>query len=368
MTLPKAYQAYLGEGENESPVYLKDSILKTVKPWDRWKDFVPKPADETLIQRVLVLPDQHCASLIQMSLWRQVKVKLDEHKTVDGGFRYEEAIPPDTLMYFPWDLTTQAKKVGTNDQVRKPEQDPVSMFEGLLAKRPILQLGGQESLGRGFVEQWTEKKLSSSSDTEEDSVEAKKESEQTDSDEINSDSEALTSNTEADATNTAGETENQLVKFDPGELGKRVYQALTALRQPYKEALDRGQIQKDVFEKHLKEQKGQAVELYSYLSTWGLMRLKAEESALDKWKPGDQPIVQQRAEKNQEGKREVVESYFQCLASTAEENALSGKKALDVLLAKSTEEYLGLTGLGLAIAQEFSFWATAVYYDITGEG
>lgn len=43
-----------------------------------------------------------------MSLWRQVKIKLDEHKTVDGGFRYEEAIPPDTLMYFPWGVTSQA--------------------------------------------------------------------------------------------------------------------------------------------------------------------------------------------------------------------------------------------------------------------
>jgi hypothetical protein len=28
---------------------------------------------------------------------------------------------------------------------------------------------------------------------------------------------------------------------------------------------------------------------------------------------------------------------------------------------------LGLTGLGLVLAQEFSFWATAVYHDIKGE-
>jgi hypothetical protein len=31
------------------------------------------------------------------------------------------------------------------------------------------------------------------------------------------------------------------------------------------------------------------------------------------------------------------------------------------------EGYLGLTGIGLAIAQEFSFWANAVYHDISGE-
>jgi hypothetical protein len=31
------------------------------------------------------------------------------------------------------------------------------------------------------------------------------------------------------------------------------------------------------------------------------------------------------------------------------------------------EEYLGLTGLGLALAQEFSFWTTAIYHDVKGE-
>ncbi|MFN5861157.1 MAG: type III-B CRISPR module RAMP protein Cmr4, partial [Pseudanabaena sp.] len=79
----------------------------------------------------------------QMSLWRQVKIKLDEHKTVNGGFRYEEAIPPDTLMYFPWGVTSQA-----NGSSAKALTD----FQSLLAKDSILQIGGQESLGRGFVQ------------------------------------------------------------------------------------------------------------------------------------------------------------------------------------------------------------------------
>lgn len=80
-----------------------------------------------------------------MSLWRQVKVKLDEHKSVEGGFRYEEAIPPDTLMYFPWGTTSQA-----NGTAKQSHAD----FEHLLHSNSILQIGGQESLGRGFVQQW----------------------------------------------------------------------------------------------------------------------------------------------------------------------------------------------------------------------
>jgi CRISPR-associated protein Cmr4 len=80
-----------------------------------------------------------------MSLWRQVKIKLDEHKSVNGGFRYEEAIPPDTLMYLPWGITSQA-----NGKSQQSYQD----FKTLLADKEILQIGGQESLGRGFVQQW----------------------------------------------------------------------------------------------------------------------------------------------------------------------------------------------------------------------
>jgi hypothetical protein len=119
-----------------------------------------------------------------------------------------------------------------------------------------------------------------------------------------------------------------------------VYEALTALRaQPNQDNA------------RLKEQKNQAVELYTYLATWGMMRLKAEEKAL-----------------SQEGKKQVVKKFFQCLEklSEMEGSALVGDNGLDTLKNLSTEEYLGLTGLGLAIAQEFSFWATAVYHDIKG--
>ena len=74
-----------------------------------------------------------------------MKIKLDEHKSVDGVFRYEESIPPDTLMYFPWGITSQAN--GTRQQSQ-------ANFKQLLADNDILQIGGQESLGRGFVQQW----------------------------------------------------------------------------------------------------------------------------------------------------------------------------------------------------------------------
>jgi CRISPR-associated protein Cmr4 len=128
----------------KGPIYLKDAIIKNenLEDWSEWEDFVPSTEDN-LIDKVLVLPDQHCATVIQMGLWRQVKIKLDESKSVhSGSFRYEEAIPPDTLMYFTWGFTSQST------------QQETSEFENILNINQVLQIGGQESLGRGFVKVW----------------------------------------------------------------------------------------------------------------------------------------------------------------------------------------------------------------------
>ena len=130
---------------NTGRVYLKDAILQNLLDWPEWTSFVPQTSETSSIKQLLVLPNQHCTTLIQMSLWRQVKIKLDDHKSVQGGFRYEEAIPPDTLMYFPWGITSQANGTAQASQTK---------FEDLLSNNQILQIGGQESLGRGFVQQW----------------------------------------------------------------------------------------------------------------------------------------------------------------------------------------------------------------------
>jgi len=125
--------------------------------------------------------------------------------------------------------------------------------------------------------------------------------------------------------------------FEPRALAIPVHDGLTAVRGTNHN------------NERLKEQKNQAVELYTYLATWGLMRLKAEEQAL-----------------SQEGKRDVVRTFFECLETLAGEQNLAGDSGLTTLKNLSSEKYLGLTSLGLALAQEFSFWAAAVYYDIQG--
>ena len=165
--------------------------------------------------------------------------------------------------------------------------------------------------------------------------------------------------------------------FDPRTIGSEVYQALKDLRTEYDDDLKENKIDQSTHQKHLKEQKNQAVELYTYLSTWGLMRLRAEELALHKKTNSNEPSVEnltriQKAKRNQEGKREVIHVFFQRLENLSD---MKGKKdkeeqeiyTIDDLVGLGTDEYLGLMGLALEIAQEFSFWANAVYHDISGE-
>jgi hypothetical protein len=135
------------------------------------------------------------------------------------------------------------------------------------------------------------------------------------------------------------------MSFDPRTMGTPVYEALNELRN------EQENNQRDLAKRkeRLKEQKNQAVELYMYLSTWGLLRLKAEEKAL-----------------SQDGKKEVVKAFFTCLDEITGRRDLAGATGLQTLTGLATDDYLGLTGLGLAIAQEFSFWANTVYFDIKG--
>lgn len=134
-----------------------------------------------------------------------------------------------------------------------------------------------------------------------------------------------------------------MVNFDPRTISTPVYDALKNLREATKD--------KD----KLKEQKNQAIELYTYLATWGLMRLKAEEKALDK------------EGQKLKGKLQVVKKYFECLETISSHQNLAGNNGLETIKDLSADNYLGLTGLGLQVAQEFAFWANAIYHDVTGD-
>ncbi|WP_413176305.1 type III-B CRISPR module RAMP protein Cmr4 [Anabaena azotica] len=133
-------------------LYLKDAIFQpselTIWTKEEWKNYIPQNNKVTeIIDKALVLSDADCQTLIQTSLWRQVRVNLGEGKVLadNAGFRYEEAIPPETLMYFPWGSTTAAN--GTSEAA-------CNNLKNIFTSQINWQFGGQESLGRGLVELW----------------------------------------------------------------------------------------------------------------------------------------------------------------------------------------------------------------------
>ena len=132
-------------------LYLRDAIFQPgeLTKWDQWEQYLPKGHhDIDAIKTVLVVSDQDCKVLVQTSLWRQVRVNLGENKTLadNAGFRYEEAIPPETVLFFPW---------GTTSTAEDPSLSKASM-NALVGQKGTWQFGGQESLGRGFVSLWIE--------------------------------------------------------------------------------------------------------------------------------------------------------------------------------------------------------------------
>jgi len=99
-----------------------------------------------LSKKLVILTDNDCSALVEAGLQREVRIALkQDEKTVDGGsFRSEEAIPSETVLFFPWGL--KPAKTDATQTARQAIQDVLN---------DRLQLGGLEGLGRGWTSNTT---------------------------------------------------------------------------------------------------------------------------------------------------------------------------------------------------------------------
>jgi CRISPR-associated protein Cmr4 len=141
---------------NSEQIYLQgarlggDDIEQIDPQADCWDAFAKIPDGNGVLdlnQKLIVLSDGDCAALVETGLQREVRVALKEdEKTVAGGsFRSEEAIPSETVLFFPWGLKP-AKAETNTEKVRE------SLRSTLNDK---LQFGGLEGLGRGWTDNTT---------------------------------------------------------------------------------------------------------------------------------------------------------------------------------------------------------------------
>ena len=104
--------------------------------------------EATLVQRLVVVHDDIFSFLARNATSVQPHIAIDSTtKTVKGGaLWFEEALPPETLLYVPLTATASRRKGGelTAAQV-------LAQFEQLLpAGKNWLQLGGNETTGMGW--------------------------------------------------------------------------------------------------------------------------------------------------------------------------------------------------------------------------
>jgi CRISPR-associated protein Cmr4 len=137
---------------SDNQIYLQGALLNATdiqtipSDADCWEALQKLPDGNGILDlenKLVVLSDDDCAGLVEIGLQREVRVALKEdEKTVAGGsFRSEEAIPSETVLFFPWGLKPTKKEENSNE-VRKS-------LCSILNDR--LQFGGLEGLGRGWT-------------------------------------------------------------------------------------------------------------------------------------------------------------------------------------------------------------------------
>lgn len=127
-------------GEISGDVILEDAVV-TVTTRDE-KFSLPDGFPE--IERLLLISDEMFDYCVSSCTEIQTQIKIDSEKGTakDGGLRYQELLPADTLMY---SIVYYSKSSGLNelqaDTIQKHIEDVIKDF---------IQIGGDETLGRGI--------------------------------------------------------------------------------------------------------------------------------------------------------------------------------------------------------------------------
>lgn len=118
-----------------------------------WQRSLADAVQPTWNNNRVVLADSDFQTLMEHSLWTQIRNKInkfddeDDEDDSEGGaeiFWTDVCIPRDTILYYPWGY-----KLNKNNSVAQQEHDLLmDVITGLF------QIGGQANVGRGWVQGW----------------------------------------------------------------------------------------------------------------------------------------------------------------------------------------------------------------------
>lgn len=135
--------------EDESVAEIAKWLVKHALPesdeYTYWRD--------KLSTRLVILPEDAFRDFTQYATEIATRIKLDdETKTVEGGGLWtEEHLPVDTLLYSPLVATAPRKAKKENPPNDLNSAETVLKFVAKHLDRQRIQLGGDETVGRGIV-------------------------------------------------------------------------------------------------------------------------------------------------------------------------------------------------------------------------
>lgn len=139
-----AFEVTEDKSVTEIAKWLVDNALPQGNEYNYWRDKLPT--------RLVILPEEAFRDFTQYSVEVVTRVALNsETKTVAEGPWTEEHLPVDTLLYSPLVATAprKAKKENSSSDLKSGKE--VLEFVAKHLDQQRIQLGGDETVGRGWV-------------------------------------------------------------------------------------------------------------------------------------------------------------------------------------------------------------------------
>ncbi len=141
----------IGDWEFEGRVILEDAVVVVDDGSDKLNsDFIKKNFPE--VDKLLLISDEMFKYVVDNCTEIQTQIKIDEKKGTaqEGALRYEELLPADTVLY----------SIVYFSKTAEDKLNPEGVYNNVkLAIRDFLQIGGDETLGRGICKiRWVEGK------------------------------------------------------------------------------------------------------------------------------------------------------------------------------------------------------------------
>lgn len=140
-----AFEVEKDEAVTHIAKWLVDNALPEGDEYEYWHNKLPT--------RLVILPEEVFRDFTQYATEIVTRIKLDdETKTVEGGGLWtEEHLPADTLLYAPLVATAPRKSKKENPPDDLDSGKAVLEFVAKHLGKQRIQLGGDETVGRGIV-------------------------------------------------------------------------------------------------------------------------------------------------------------------------------------------------------------------------